>query len=82
MCNKLQSLKNRAYELAFKYEAERGSCPQAVLSTIYELLQISDPETIKAADGLAGGTALSSMGSCGALVGGILAIGAVFGRTF
>jgi len=78
----LEELKDKAYSLAFKYEAEIGSCPQCVLSAIMETLGIGDKETIKAADGLAGGTALSSKGTCGALIGGILAIGAVAGREY
>ena len=82
MATKEKSNKEKAYDLAFKYEAKRGSCPQAVLSAIYEVLNIGDPKTIQSADGLAGGTALSSEGTCGALVGGILAIGCVVGRTY
>ena len=82
MDNDITSLKQKAYDLAFSYEAERGSCPQAVLSAIMETLNIGDPKTIQAADGLAGGTALSSEGTCGALVGGILAIGTVVGRSY
>ena len=82
MVNDITSLKQKAYDLAFSYEAERGSCPQAVLSAIMETLNIGDPKTIQAADGLAGGTALSSEGTCGALVGGILAIGTVVGRSY
>jgi len=70
------------YDKAYKYEAEIGSCPQCVLSAIYETLEISGPETIRASDGLAGGTALSTEGTCGALVGGILAISSVVGRTY
>jgi C_GCAxxG_C_C family probable redox protein len=81
--NKVKSsLPEKAYDLAFKYEAERGSCPQAVLSAIYETLQIGDPKIIQAADGLAGGTALTTEGTCGALVGGTLAIGVIIGRTY
>jgi C_GCAxxG_C_C family probable redox protein len=72
----------KVYDLAFKYEAERGSCPQCVLSAIMEVLEIGDPETVKAADGLAGGTALSAEGTCGALVGGLMAISAIVGRTY
>lgn len=70
------------YDLAYKYEAERGSCPQCVFSAIMEVLKIGNPETIKAADGLAGGTALSTQGTCGALVGGIMAISTVVGRSY
>jgi C_GCAxxG_C_C family probable redox protein len=72
----------KAYSLAFKYEAERGSCPQCVLAALHETLGVSDPKTIQAADAMAGGTSLSTEGTCGALVGGLLAIGSVVGRTY
>lgn len=72
----------KVYNLAFKYEAERGSCPQCVLSALYETLDIGDPKTIQASDAMAGGTALSTKGTCGALVGGLLAIGSVVGRSY
>lgn len=75
-------LAERAYRLAFKYEAERGSCPQCVLSAIMETLGIGDEATIKSADALAGGAALSTQGTCGALVGGLLAIGHIVGRNY
>lgn len=71
-----------AYSKAFKYEAERGSCPQCVLAALHETINIGNPDTIKAADSLAGGTALSSDGTCGALVGGMLAIGSLVGRDY
>jgi C_GCAxxG_C_C family probable redox protein len=71
-----------AYRRAFKYEAERGSCPQCVLAALKETLAIGDEATIKAGDALAGGTALSSKGTCGALVGGLLAISSLVGRSY
>jgi C_GCAxxG_C_C family probable redox protein len=77
-----EEILNNAYELAFKYEAEKGSCPQCVLAALMETLEIGDPATIRACDSLAGGTALSTEGTCGALIGGMLAIGAVAGRTY
>jgi len=77
-----EKLIEQAYRLAFKYEAELGSCPQCVLSALMETLKIGDIATIKAADALAGGTALSTQGTCGALVGGLLAIGSIFGRDY
>ena len=49
---------------------------------LYETIGEGDPKTIQAADALAGGTALSTEGTCGALVGGLLAIGSVVGRTY
>lgn len=77
-----EEILQKVYDLAFKYEAERGSCPQCVLSAIMETLDVGDPETVKAADALAGGTALSAQGTCGALVGGLLAISSIVGRSY
>jgi C_GCAxxG_C_C family probable redox protein len=77
-----EEILEKVYQLAFKYEAERGSCPQCVLAALYEILGVGDPKTIQAADALAGGTALTTEGTCGALVGGLLAIGSVVGRTY
>lgn len=79
---KREEVLDEVYKRAYKYEAERGSCPQCVLSAIYEVLGISDPKTVQAADSLAGGSALSAEGTCGALAGGLLAIGSVVGRTY
>lgn len=77
-----QELLDQAYRLAFKYEAELGSCPQCVLAAIKETLDIGDENIFKSADALAGGTSLSSKGTCGALVGGMLAISSIFGREY
>ncbi len=81
MSNKEEILK-KAYDLAYRYEAERGSCPQCVFSAIMETLDIGSPETVKACDALAGGTALSTKGTCGALVGGLMAISCIAGRSY
>jgi len=77
-----EELLQKVYDLAFKYEAKRGSCPQCVVSAIMEVLEVGDPETVKAADAFAGGAALSTQGTCGALVGGLLAISSVVGRSY
>ena len=77
-----EEILEEVYNLAFKYEAERGSCAQCVLSAIMETLDIGDANTIKAADAMAGGTALSTEGTCGALVGGLMAISIIFGRSY
>jgi len=71
-----------AYNLAFKYEAMYGSCPQAVLRAIYEVLNLKGIEiVIKSAHALAGGLGLSGNGTCGALSGGVLALGIFYGRS-
>jgi C_GCAxxG_C_C family probable redox protein len=77
-----EQLLNKAYDLAFNYEAERGSCPQCVLAALFETLNIGDEATVKSADALAGGTALSTKGTCGALVGGLMAISSIVGREY
>ena len=77
-----EKMLEKVYNLAFKYEAERGSCPQCVLAALYETLDIGHPATIQAADAMAAGTALTTKGTCGALVGGLLAIGSVVGRSY
>jgi len=70
------------YDRAFQYEAKLGSCPQCVLAALKETLDVGDDNVFKASQGLAGGTALSSQGTCGALAGGMLAISSLVGRTY
>ena len=77
-----QELIDKIYRLAFKYEVELGSCPQCVLAAIKETIDIGDEDIFKSADALAGGTSLSSKGTCGALVGGMLAISSIVGRDY
>ena len=77
-----EDILNEVYKKAFKYEAELGSCPQCVLAALYETLDISDPKTIMAVDSLAGGTSLSTEGTCGALIGGLVAISSIVGRNY
>jgi len=77
-----EDLPNKAYALAFQYEAARGSCPQCVLAALKETLNIGDDSIFQASHGLTGGTALSSKGTCGALAGGMMAISVLIGRTY
>ena len=70
------------YQLAFQYEAKLGSCPQCVLAALKETLNVGNESIFQASQGLTGGTALSSEGTCGALAGGMIAISALVGRTY
>ena len=72
----------KAYQQAFDYEAKLGSCPQCVLAALKEIPGVWDESVFRASQGLAGGTALSSKGTCGALAGGMLAISLLVGRTY
>jgi len=80
MSNNDEELLCKAYDLAFKYEANYGSCPQCVLRALHEVFCFKMDEVIKSSHPLAGGTALSGEGTCGALLGGIMAIGFMHGR--
>ena len=82
MTESTEQIVSKAESLGFKYEAEIGSCPQCVLAALYETIGVGDKNLIKSADSLAGGTALSTQGTCGALVGGMLAIGYLEGREY
>lgn len=82
MMESVEQIISKAESLGFKYEADRGSCPQCVLAALHETIGIGDEKLIKSADSLAGGTALSTQGTCGALVGGMLAIGNLEGREY
>ncbi|MBU7032457.1 MAG: C_GCAxxG_C_C family protein [Theionarchaea archaeon] len=70
----------KAYEVAFGYERDIGNCPQCMLATMKDLFDIGGPDSFMSATGFAGGGGLTTEGTCGALVGGIMTLGLVFGR--
>jgi C_GCAxxG_C_C family probable redox protein len=70
----------RAFDLGFRYEQERMGCPQCVLAAIQDTLGIVSDDVFKSASAFAGGLADSTNGTCGALVGGVMAIGCRYGR--
>ncbi len=75
-----QEMVGHAYSLAFENEQKYGCCSQCVLAAIQEVLGIIDAATFKASHSLAGGGALMTGGTCGALAGGLLAVSSVYGR--
>jgi len=77
-----EKIASQAYELAYKYEQQRQHCSQCTLAAIMETFDVVDPNLFKAADGLTGGTVMSTQGTCGALSGGILAISSLTGRSY
>jgi C_GCAxxG_C_C family probable redox protein len=70
----------QAQRLAFELELKYGCCPQCVLTAVKETVGGVSDETIKASHGLSGGGGLVGQGACGALAGGLLALGAKRGR--
>lgn len=64
---------------AFEYEKNYYGCSQCVLLAVQGVFGLESEETFKAATGFAGG--IGFRGSvCGALIGGIMAIGLKYGR--
>lgn len=70
-----------AFNKAKQYEMKGGGCSQCTLSGIFDALGVQNDDIFKAATGLADGVGLTGDGHCGALSGGVLAIGYFFGRT-
>lgn len=70
----------KAFELAERYEKKCTGCAQSTLAGIFDALEIQNDDVFKAASGLADGLGLTGNGSCGALVGGAMAISYLFGR--
>ncbi len=77
---KREEVLQKAYDTAFAYERDLGNCPQAMLATMHDIFGIGGDDAFKSGTGFAGGGALAGDGTCGALVGGIMAVGLVLGR--
>ena len=75
-----QEILDKAYQLAYDYDIKFGCCPQCVLLAVQETIGIVTDELITASHTLSGGGGLRGEGTCGALAGGLLALGAKFGR--
>ncbi|MHA1148621.1 MAG: C-GCAxxG-C-C family protein [Promethearchaeota archaeon] len=71
---------NKAFTLGQKYEKKCTGCAQTAIAAIFEALDIWNEDVFKAGSGLADGMGLTGDGSCGALVGGSMVIGYLFGR--
>ena len=69
------------FEKSKQHELESGGCAQCAIAGIFEALGIWDEGVFMAATGLADGVGLTGDGHCGALSGGTMAIGCLFGRS-
>jgi C_GCAxxG_C_C family probable redox protein len=66
-------------ERAFTYSQEYKACSQCTLLAIQEVFGLTNDDVLKAATGFAGG--IGRTGSvCGALSGGVMALGLLYGR--
>ena len=77
-CEKDELISSIEYDANFN-EVHYHGCSQAVLDAMQKNLGIGNVEVFKSASAMAGG--ICSMGEvCGAVTGGIMAIGLVYGR--
>ena len=81
MAEKRVDTLQKAHDYAKRHELESGGCAQCCLAGVFEALGVEiDDGLFMAATGLADGVGLTGDGHCGALSGGVLAIGYFFGR--
>ncbi len=78
--NEKEKLLEKAYKMAEENEITCTGCAQTTIAAILDILEIKSDDTFKAASGLADGIGLTGDGSCGALAGGAMVLGLVFGR--
>jgi len=67
-------------QTAFEHEAKHGVCAQSTVAAFQQHLGIDDAILFRAVTGLAGGLGLTGESACGAVSGGAIAIGLVYGR--
>ncbi|MCW8861454.1 MAG: C-GCAxxG-C-C family protein [Rhodospirillales bacterium] len=75
-----EELAQTAYDRALELEFNYGCCPQCVLTAVKETIGGVSDDVIKASHGLSGGGSLMGTGDCGALAGGLIALGTRKGR--
>lgn len=80
MKEKNSEILDLAFNKGKQYEMRSGGCSQCTLAGVFDALGVENDDIFKAATGLADGVGLTGDGHCGALSGGVLAIGYFFGR--
>ncbi|MEM3726492.1 MAG: C-GCAxxG-C-C family protein [Candidatus Bathyarchaeia archaeon] len=75
-----EEIASKASKLAEEFEKKCTGCAQTTIAGIFEALGIKNDDVFKAASGLADGLGLTGNGTCGALMGGAMAISYLFGR--
>ncbi|MBE0478298.1 C_GCAxxG_C_C family protein [Candidatus Aerophobetes bacterium] len=75
-----KELMDRAYQLGFEYEKTRHVCSQCVVAALEKIMGIEDEAIFQASYPLGGGLGSTTEGTCGALSGGAMILGYLFGR--
>ena len=77
---KIREIAEKAFHKARDYEKACTGCAQTTFAGVMDTLGIESQDAFKGASGLADGVGLTGDGTCGALIGGAIAIGLIFGR--
>ncbi|MCE5212771.1 MAG: C-GCAxxG-C-C family protein [Deltaproteobacteria bacterium] len=72
---------DKVFDSAKDNELNCTGCAQSTVAAVMDVLGIKDESAFRAASGLSMGVGLTGDGTCGALTGGAIAIGLLFGRT-
>ncbi len=75
----VQQLLDKAYELGSGFEKCSHSCSQSTVAAMHEIFEMDDV-VVRVATSSAGGQAARVTGTCGALIGGTIALDCFFGR--
>ncbi|MBA7465516.1 MAG: hypothetical protein GH158_03300 [Dehalococcoidia bacterium] len=70
----------KAYELGKHYEKTYRGCSQCAVAALQDVFDVRNDDIFKSSTALAGGSAMSSEGSCGAYVGALMVLGHIVGR--
>jgi C_GCAxxG_C_C family probable redox protein len=70
----------KAFLLGYDYHKKYGVCSQCVLAAVQETMGFVHDDVIKSAHALAGGVVRGGDGTCGSLLGGVMAISCKCGR--
>lgn len=72
----------KAYDVGFAFERDFGGCAQCAVGALYKLYpELKNEDIFKAASGLGGGVGLTTRGGCGGLVGAVMVISQMTGRS-
>ena len=77
-----EEMLEKAYELGLTYENKFGGCAPGCLLACMETMGIVNEDLYKASTGFSGGLGVTSESQCGALSGGVMFLGILFGRGF
>lgn len=81
MFNNIEDLKDKAFKLAYNYEAKYGACSQATLRALQEVYYGKvDLKDFKAMSGFAAGIGLEGDGVCGGYTAGVFFLSKEHGR--